>query len=234
MLCGMLLDNKIINMNNIINKFLLAGDKFMPEMHLRQPQFVYSARGPFTRHKERIKEFKRTGDTRLLYRNELDKACFKHDAAYTKYKDVENRLISDQKLKNSAYDIASNPKYDGYQRGLASMVYKYFDSKVAPLNKKTMSGKGNAKHTAKPSSLERSSLERTENNKILAEELHKPVIKKFNKRKVYSQFKHNIWGVDLADMQSLSRKNKGSKYLLCAIDLYRKYAFVVPLMELYC
>ena len=143
------LDNKIINMNNIINKFLLAGNKFMPEMHLRQPQFVYSACGPFTRHKERIKEFKRTGDTRLLYRNELDKACFKHDVAYAKYKDVENRLISDQKLRNSAYDIASNPVYDGYQRGLASMVYKFFDSKVAPL------GKGNAKH---------SSLERTENN----------------------------------------------------------------------
>ena len=211
-------------MNNIINKFLLAGDKFMPKMHLRQPQFVYSACGPFTRHKERIKEFKRTGDTRLLYRNELDKACFKHDAAYAKYKDVENRLISDQKLRNSAYDIASNPKYDGYQRGLASMVYTFFDSKVAPLDKKTMPGKGNAKHTAKPSSLER-----TGNNKILAEELDKPVIKKFNKRKVYSQFKDNIWGVNLADMQSLSRKNKGIKYLLCAIDLYSKYALVIPL-----
>ena len=203
MLCGMLLDNKIINMNNIINKFLLAGDKFMPEMHLRQPQFVYSACGPFTRHKERIKEFKRTGDTRLLYRNELDKACFKHDAAYAKYKDVENRLMSDQKLRNSAYDIASNPKYDGYQRGLASMVYKFFDSKVAPLDKKTMSGKGSAKHTTRPSSLER-----TGNNKILAEELHEPFIKKINKRKVYSQFRDNIWGVDLADMQSLSKKIK--------------------------
>ena len=238
MLCGMLLDNKttckalvplaLINMNNIINKFLLAGDKFMPEMHLRQPQFIYSACGPFTRHTERMKEFKRTGDMRLLYRNKLDKACFKHDAAYTKYKDVENRLISDQKLKNSAYDIASNPKYDGYQRGLASMVYKFFGSKVAPLDKKTMSGKGNAK----PSSLERSSLACTkEVNKILAKELHKPVIKKFNKRKVYSQFKDNIWGVDSADMQSLSRKNKGIKYLLCAIDLYSKYAFVIPLKD---
>ena len=174
MLCGMLLDNKIINMNNIINKFLLAGDKFMTELHLRQPQFVYSACGPFTRHKERIKEFKRTGDTRLLYRNELDKACFRHDAAYAKYKDVENILISDQKLRNSACDIASNPKYDGYQRGLASMVYKFFDSKAAPLDKKTISGKDNAKHTAKSSSLERTK----EINKILAEELHKPVIKK--------------------------------------------------------
>ena len=96
MLCGMLLDNKIINVNNIINTFLLAGNKFMPEMHLRQPQFVYSAWSPFTRHKERVKEFKCTGDTRSLYRNELYKACFKHDAAYAKYKDVENRLISDQ------------------------------------------------------------------------------------------------------------------------------------------
>ena len=187
MLYGMLLDNKIINMNNITNKFLLAGDKFMPEMHLRQPQFVYSACGPFTRHKERIKEFKRTGDKCLLYRNELDKACFKHDAAHTKHKYAENRLISDEKLRNSAYDIASNPKYDGYQRGLASMVYKFFDSKVAPFDKKTMSGKGKKKN-------------------ILAEELHKPVIKKFNKRKVYSQFRDNIWGVDLAQMQSLSKK----------------------------
>ena len=66
---------------------------------------------------------------------------------------------------------------------------------------------------------------------ILADELHKPVIKKFNKRKVYSQFKNNIWGVDLADMQSLSKKNKGIKYLLCATDLYSKYAFVVPLKD---
>ena len=93
------------------------------------------------------------------------------------------------------------------------MVYKFFDSKVTPLDKKTMSDKG------------------IKNNKILAEELHKPVIKKINKRKVYSQFKDNIWGVDLADMQSLSKKNKGIKYLLCAIDLYSKYAFVVSLKD---
>ena len=66
---------------------------------------------------------------------------------------------------------------------------------------------------------------------ILDNELHKPVIKKFNKRKVYSQFKDNIWGVDLADMRSLSRKNKSIKYLLCAIDLYSKYAFVIPLKD---
>ena len=194
-------------MNNVINKFLLAGDKFMPEMHLRQPRFVYSTCGPFTRHKERIKEFKRTGDTRYIYRNELDKACFQRDSAYADHKDLINRTEADKVLKDKAYDIASNPKYNGYQRGLASMVYKFFD-------KKSM-GSG----TAKPSS------------SILADELHKPIIRKFNKRKVYSQFKDNIWGVDLADMQSLSRKNKGIKYFSCAIDLYSTYAFVIPLKD---
>ena len=83
-------------MNNVINKFLLAGDKFMPEMHLRQPRFVYSACGPFTRHKERIKEFKRTGATRYIYRNELDKACFQHDSAYADHKDLINRTEADK------------------------------------------------------------------------------------------------------------------------------------------
>ena len=194
MLCGMLLDNKIINMNNVINKFLLAGDKFMPEMHLRQPQFVYSACGPFTRRKKGIKKFKQTGDMRYIYRNELDKACFQHD-----HKDLINRTKSDKVLRDKAYNIATNPEYDGYQRGLASMVYKFFD-------KKSM-GSGFKK-------LKNSSL-------ILADELHKSVIKKFNKRKVYSQFKDNIWGVDLADTQSSGMKNKGIKYLLCAIDLFR-------------
>ena len=85
-------------------------------------------------------------------------------------------------------------------------------------------GSGFVKDTTKLSSLERST-------SILADELHKPVIKKFNKRKVYSQFKDNIRGVDLADMQSLSRKNKGIKYFLCAIDLFSKYAFVFPLKD---
>ena len=127
----------------IINKFLLVGDTFMPEMHLRQPQFVYSACGPFTRHKERIKEVKRTDDTRYIYRNGLDKVCFQHDSAYADHKDLINRTKADKVLRDKLYNIASNPKYGGYQRGLASMVYKFFD-------KKSM-GTG----TAKPSSLER-------------------------------------------------------------------------------
>ena len=116
-------------MNNVINKFLLAGDKFMPEIHLRQPRFDYSACGPFTRHKERIKEFKRTGDTRYIYINQLDKACFQHDYAYADHKDLINRTEADKVLRDKAYGIVSNPKYDGYQRGLASMVYKFFDKK---------------------------------------------------------------------------------------------------------
>ena len=214
-------------MNNVINKFLLAGDKFMPEMHLRQPQFVYSACGPFTRHKERIKEFKSTGDMHYIYRNELDKACFQHDSAYADHKNLINRTKSDKVLRDKAYDIASNPEYDGYQRGFASMVYKFFDKKstAEPSSLERMgSGFKKLKNMRKSSSLECSS-------SILADELHKPVIKKFEKRKVYSQFKDNIWGVDLADMQSLCRKNKGIKYLLCAIDLYSKYAFVVPLKD---
>ena len=107
------------------------------------------------------------------------------------------------------YNIASNPEYNGYQRALASMVYKFFDKKS------TGSGINKVKSSSS----------------ILADELHKPIVKKCDKRKVYSQFKDNIWGVDLADMQSLSRKKKGIKYFLCAIDLYSKYAFVMPLKD---
>ena len=136
MLCGMLLDNKIINMNNIINKFLLAGDKFMPEMHL--PGFMYSACGSFTKHKERIQKFKETGDTRYIYRNELDKACFHHDASDADNKDLLNRTRADKILRDKAYAIASNPQYYGYQKGLASMVYELFDSKVYSPDRKTV------------------------------------------------------------------------------------------------
>ena len=195
-------------MNEIINKFLLVGDKFMPEMHLRQPGFTYSACGPFTKNKERIKKFMQSGNTDFIYKNELDKACFQHDMAYGKSKDLLKRTQSDKVLRNKAFKIASNPKYDGYQRELASMVYKVFDKK----------SKGSRITTNKL-------------NYQLANELHKPVIKKFKKRKVYSFFKDNIWGVDLADMQSLSRYNKGFKYLLCVIDLFSKYAWVICIKD---
>ena len=124
----------VYKMNEIVNTFLLAGDKFMPELHLKQPGFTYSVCGLFTRNKERIENFKKTGNTDFIYRNELDKVCFQHDMAYGKSKDLAKRTQSDKVLRDKAFKIASDPKYDGYQRGLASMVYKFFDKKSASLN----------------------------------------------------------------------------------------------------
>ena len=109
-------------MNEIVNKFLLIGDKFIPEMHLKQPCFTYSACGPFTKNKERIEQFVQTGNTNFICRNELDKACFHHDMAYGKSKDLMKRTQSDKILKDKAFKIANNPSYNGYQRRLASMV----------------------------------------------------------------------------------------------------------------
>ena len=117
----------LYKMNEILNKFLLAGNKFMSELHLKQPGFTYSACGLFTKNKERIEKFMQSGDTDFIYRNEPDKACFRHDMAYGKSKDLAKRTQSDKFLSDKALTIASNPKYDGYQRGLASMVYKFFD-----------------------------------------------------------------------------------------------------------
>ena len=157
-------------MNDIINTFLLAGDKFMPEMHLRQPAalgkpgFTYSACGPFTKNKKRIKKIKETGDSRYIYQNQLDKACFQHDMAYGDFKDLSKRTAADKVLRNKAFNIAKDPKYDGYQRGLASMVYRFFDNK--------MKGSG-LSYTIKS----------TPQNKQLPKELHKPIIKKFKKEK---------------------------------------------------
>ena len=187
-------------MNNIINKFLLAGDKFMPEMHLRQPQFTYSVCGPFTKHKQRIQKFKETGDTNYIYKNELDKVCFAHNAAYSDSKDLTKRTVPDKILRNKAFNIAKDPKYDGYQRGLASMVYKFFD--------KISEGSAVINTKLAPQ------------NQQLAEELHQPIIKNFEKRKVHAAFKDNIWGADLTVMQLLSRYNKGIRFLLCVIDIF--------------
>ena len=194
-------------MNNIINKFLLTGGKFMPEMHLRQPGFTYSASGPFTKNKERIEKFMKTGNTDFIYRNELDKACFQHDMAYGKAKDLVRRTQSDKILRDKAFKIANDSIYDGYQRGLASMVYNFFDK------------------------MSKGSESTNESNFKLANELHKPIVKKFKKRKVYSSLRDNIWGLYLADRQSLSKYNKGIKYLLCAINLFSKYAWVIPLKD---
>ena len=113
-------------MNEIVNKCLLVGDKFMPEMNLKQPGFTYSACGPFTKNKEGIEKFMQIGNTDFTYKSELDKGYFQHDMASGKTKDLVKRTQSDKVLKDKAFKIANDPKYDGYQRRLASMVYKIF------------------------------------------------------------------------------------------------------------
>ena len=132
----------------------------MPEMHLRQPQFTYTACGPFTKHKQRIQKFMQTGDTNYIYRNELDKACFAHDAEYSGSRDISKRTAADKILKNETYKIAKDPKYDRYQCLIASMVYKFFDNKT----------KGCGLSYANKSIYQ---------NEQLADELHKTIIRKF-------------------------------------------------------
>ena len=118
-------------MDEISNKFLLAGDKCMSEMHLRQPGFTYRACGPFSKNKEKVQKFKEKVDSRYIYQNELDKTCFQRDMAYGDFKDLTRRTASDKILSNKAFNIAKNPKYEGYQRGLTPIVYKYFDKKTS-------------------------------------------------------------------------------------------------------
>ena len=165
----------------MIKKILLTGDKFPPQLHLKQPGFTYSACGTFTKHRERIQKFRETGNLKHLHRSELDIACFAQDAACSESKHLAKRTISDKILKDRANEIARNHGYDGYHGPLLSMVYKFFD-------KKTGSG--------------------VSVNKQLTEELHTPVTKKFKRRKVYARLKDYIWAADLAEMESLSSKNK--------------------------
>ena len=167
-------------MNEIAHKFLLAGDKFLPEMHLR-----------FTKNKEKIQKFKETINSRYIYQNELDKACFQHDMVYGDFKDLSRRTASDKILRDKEFKIAKNPKYDGYQRDLSSMVYRFFDNKT--------SGSG------------------VKNENMSGQNM--------------STFIDNIWGADFADMQLISKFNKGFRFLLCAIDISSKYAWVIPLKE---
>ena len=148
-----------------------------------------------------------TGDSRYIYRNELDKACFQHDLTYGDFKALARKTASDKVLRDKAFNIAKNPKHDGYQRDLASMVYKFFDKKSSDSGIKSMS------------------------NQQLANELHKPIIRKFQKRKVYSSFEDNIWGADLADIQLISKYNKGIRFLLCVTDIFSKYEWVAPLKD---
>ena len=129
----------------------------MPGAHLKDSKVsIYSACGPFTRQKHRINKFIQAGDMNYIYKNELDKACFAHDAAYSAFKDINNRTAADKILRNKAYETAENPKYNGSQRGLAGLVYIFFDKKTAGSGAKSK-----------------------QQNEQLAEELHKSIIRKF-------------------------------------------------------
>ena len=139
-------------------------------MHIKQPGFTCSACGPFAKKKERIEKFMETGNKDFIYKNELDKACFQRDMAYGKSKHLAKRTHSDKVLRDKAFRIASDPKHDGYQRGLASMVYKFFDKKS--------SGSGIA----------------NEPNYQLANGLHESIIRKFKKEK-FIHLLQTIFGV---------------------------------------
>ena len=186
-------------------------------MHLWDPKVKKcSACGPFARHKQRINDFMKDGKLSHIVNNRLDAACFQHDSVYAKYKDRLNRKKNYIVLNSRALKIALDPKVSGYQRRLASMVYKFFNERT------------------KGSKIESSNIflkydKKSDENKKLAEELHKPIIRKFKKRKVYSSFKDNIWDVDLADTSLISKFNKGIKYLLCVIDIFSRYSWVIPL-----
>ena len=138
-----------------------------------------------------------TGNTDFIYRNELDKACYQHDMAYGRPRHLAKRTQKDKILRDKAFKVASNREYDGYQRGLASMVYNFFDKKST--------GSGAAVLLANKSA--------TKPNYQLPNELHRQILRKFKKTKFYSP--DNIFCVDLADMQSLSRCNKGISSFYC-------------------
>ena len=176
--------------NEIVNKLLLPGDKFMPEMHLKQPGFTYSACSLFQKTKKELCRL----EIQILF---TEMSLIR--VAFSMIWPMENQVLRDK-----AFKVANDLKYDRYQRGLASMVYKFFEKKSCVAN---------------------------ELNYQIGNELHKQIIRKLKRRKFYSFFRDHIWGIDLADMQSLRKYNKGIKYLLCAIDSFSKYAWVVSLKD---
>ena len=189
--------------DSIINKFV---NNLPVELHLVDPKVgTYSACGPGTKHKKRIQDYIDTGDTSHIFKNELDKACFYHDSAYSKFKDVLNRQVADRKLMEQSIHIARDESIDGYQRALAAMIYKFFEKKI-------QMGQGTW-------------------NEMLADELHKPVRRKFLRRSVISYSIDDIWGADLVDMREWNKDNKGFNHLLTVIDVLSKYAWGVPLKD---
>ena len=172
----------------------------MLEMHLRQLRFTYSACGPFIKSKEKIQKFKETGDSRYIYQKKVDKSCFQHDMTYGDFKDSPRRTAFDKVLRDKAFNIAKNTKYDGYKRDRASIVCNFFDKNTFNTNKGTGIDSDAVSESKRPSVL-------------------------------HSSFIDNIWGADPADMQLIGKFNEGFRFLLCVIDIYRKYAWPIPLKD---
>ena len=143
------------------------------------------------KRKKEYKKLKETGEPKYIYQNKLDKACFKHDIPYGNFNSFPRITAADKVLHDKAFNIAKSPKCDGYEYNLASLVYILFD-------KKSFGSSVNSEVIP---------------NRKLAEELHKPIIKKFEKRKAYPSFKDNIWGTNLEDMKLISKFNKGNHFL---------------------
>ena len=162
----------------MVKKVLLAGDKFMPKMHLILVGFTCSDCGPSTKNKERIQILKEIGDSQYIHQKELNKACFQHDMAYADFKDLTRRIASKKILCVKSFHVAKNPKYDGYQRSIPSMVYKICDKKTSGKRVKN----------------------KNISNKESAKELQKAIITKLETLKVQSPVTDNIWGADLAEI----------------------------------
>ena len=139
----------------------------------------------------------------------IDQTCSQHDITYENFKDLPRITASDKVLRDKTFNIARNPKHDGYQRELAWMLYKFFD-------------KNYSDDAIKGTFI---------SNQKLAEKLHKAIIRKLGKKEKLHSFKDSIWGADFAGVQFISKYNNGVRYLLCVIDIFNKYAWLVPLKE---
>ena len=136
--------------------------------------------------------------------------------AYGDFKDLARRTSADKVLRDKAFNIVKDPRYDGHQPGLASMVYKFFDKKTTSLTDKSAVGSG---------------IKSIPQNEQLAEERHKPVIKRFKKQKAHAPFIDYIWGAGVAHVLLFKKYNKGIRYLLCVIDIFSKYNWVAALKD---
>ena len=166
-------------------------------------------------HLQKTKKKYKNLNKRYIYQNKLGKGCFQHDMAYGDFKDLTKRTASDKILCDKAFNISKNSKYDRNQHGLASMLQFFYK-------------KASATREIAGSVIKNENISKKE----LAEELHKPIFRKFKKRKVYSYFIDNIWDANLADTQLICKFYKGLRFLLCVIDIFGEYAWLFPLEDI--